>query len=434
MATIRADARSFSQALAVDTFHESSVRSAPHDAAARALRFTSATLCVTLLLQRFGLSLGFKPFSIVGPIGLSLAAFALAQGTLVFHRFRLGAFLVLSIGVVAGLTWEGISPGGGQGGEPNLQSMMQFLLLTSFAVLTFAEPVDEMRFFKKVNFWFGFVAAAGILQFVAQFAGVRIFAFTGLVPGVLLYEFGYNVQIPVGIGELFKSNGFFLIEPSTFSQVMALALIIEMLAFRRAKYLALFAGGLLLSFSGTGWIVLASFVVTAVIGMGWRGIAIGTATMLFLGALLGVGYLLVPSAAHNLERRVDEISRPGTSGHRRFVTPFWVLDDALTARPSAAIIGLGSGVSERLNTSYEYDVNTPVKVALDYGFPALLAYVLLFVAGRKSRVQAAITVPACVMFFVTGAYQQFPPVIFLVLLLISVARLRNAGGGELAVP
>ena len=73
---------------------------------------------------------------------------------------------------------------------------------------------------------------------------------------------------------------------------------------------------------------------------------------------------------------------------------------------------------------YEYDVNTPVKIGLEYGFPALVAYVLLFILGPKSTVQRAIVVPVLVMCFVTGAYQQFPPVLFLVLLLVSVARLR----------
>lgn len=400
----------------------------PHtdDVPMRAMRFTSAILCISLLLQRFGVPFGSKPFSIVGPLGLALAGLALAQGTLVFHRFRLGAYLALAVAVVAGLIWQAISPGGGFGGGPNLSSMAQFLLLTSFAVLSFAEPIDEMRFFRKVNFWFVIIAIAGILQFFAQFLGLRVFAFTGILPDKLLFESGYNLQILIGVGDLMKSNGFFLIEPSMFSQVMALGLIIEMLAFRRPKHLGLFTAALLLSFSGTGMIVLGSFVIAAVIGMGGRGIAIAGGMVLLLAAALGIGFLFAPDMVNSVQQRVGEISQPGTSGHMRFVTPFWLLSDVLNQRPSAALVGLGSGVSSRLIMPYEYDVNTPIKVALDEGFPALLAYVLLFVGGRKSPVQANLTVPVCTMFFFAGDYGQFPPGLFLVLLLISVARLRAA--------
>ena len=397
----------------------------PRDPTARALQFTAAMMFASLVLQRFGVPIGPKAFSLVGPVGLAIGVAALLRGTLAFSRFRLTCFVALAMFAFAGLAWHAVTPAGGLQGEPSTQSMSQFLLLTSFAVLTFAEPVEEKRFFRVVIAWLAAIALAGVVQFFVQFAGISIFSFAGIVPEMFLFEFGYNLQIPAGIGEAFKSNGFFLIEPSTFSQVMALALICEILAFRRLAYLALFAVALLLSFSGTGWIVLGSFLVAATLGMGWRGIMMAAGTVILLVALLGVGSYLAPSAVAGLQGRVNEFSIPGSSGHRRFITPFWALEDAVTARPATIVVGLGAGVSERLPLPYEYDVNTPIKVALDYGFPALLAYILLFVGGRKSPIQAGLVVPACTLFFFAGGYQQFPPVLFLILLLISVARLRD---------
>ncbi len=399
------------------------------DAQRDTLRFTAIMLFSCLVLQRFGLPLGGKAFSLVGPVGLAVAGYFLLQGTLALDRFRLGCYLALAVCAVLGLAWNALSPGR-FGEEPNLQSLSQFLLLTAFATLAFAEAMDERRFFHEVNRWFAIIAVAGLLQFMLQFVGIRIFAFSGILPAAILFEFGYNLQIGIGVGDLMKSNGFFLIEPSVFSQVMALGLIIEILAFRRLPYLALFVTGLLLSFSGTGWIVLASFVVAAGLGMGWRGIAIAGATVLVLGVLLGAGSYLVPDLAGALQQRMDEFSRPGTSGHRRFITPFWLLDDMLNATPTVTLFGLGAGVSERVITPYAYDVNTPIKIFLDYGLPALLAYVLLFVGGRKSPLQHAILAPVAAMFFIAGSYQQFAPVLFLVLLLIAVARLRPAGQDE----
>ena len=386
------------------------------------MRFSWIVLGACLILPRFGLPFGGKSFNIVGPIGLIASGFYLLRGTLAFNRFRLRCYLALATLSVMGLAWHAIVPGR-LAEAPNLQSLSQFLLLTLFATFTFTQAMNERQFFQLVNRWFAFIAVAGIIQFFLQLVGLGLFEFTGTLPDSILFEVGYNLKIPIGVGDLFKSNGFFLIEPSTFSQVMALGLIIEILAFRRPIYLALLIFGLLLSFSGTGWIVIGSFVAAAAIGMGWRGISIAFATVLLLGTILGGASYLAPDLAGAVQQRMDEFSQPGTSGHLRFVTPFWIFSDTLSETPSAAFIGIGPGVSERLTPPYEYDVNTPVKISLDFGIPAFIVYTLLFVAGRKSPIQRRILVPAAMMFFVAGGYQQFPPVLFMILLLIAVARL-----------
>ena len=393
-----------------------------------ALRYGSMMIAAALLLQRFGLPLGIRHFNLVGPVGIVLSIWGIANGTLALNRFRSIMFMVLGICSVAGLGWHALQPSVGMdvAAQPSLDSLLQFLLVTSVAMLSFAEPVDEAAFFRVINFWFAFVAVAGILQFVAQFAGLDLMSFTGYLPDNLLFEAGYNLRIGLGVGHLLKSNGFFLLEPSIMSQIMALGLIIEVLTFRRPLYLALFVAGMLLSFSGTGWIVLASFILAATFAMGWRGMTIAIATVVVLGLLLAACSFLFPDIFNAVMSRAGEISQPGTSGHLRFVTPFWALADIMASHPDAAMVGLGSGVSEHLNLPYEYDVNTPIKTVLEFGFPALIAYVLLILGGRKSPVQGALLVPCAVMFFFTGAYQQFAPILFPVLLLIGIARLEPA--------
>ena len=378
---------------------------------------------MSLFLQRFGLPFGEKALSVVGPIGLGLAVYGLATGALSFHKARLITYLALVFLVLLGMTWHAAEPFSFAVGS-NVNSLAQFLLLTGFATLTFAEPVDETAFFDRVTFWFGVIALAGILQFLAQFFGLGLFAFTGLLPDSILYESGYNLQILVGVGEVLKSNGFVLVEPSVFSQLMALALIIEAMGRRRLPYLAVFIAGLLLSFSGTGWIVLGAFVVGSMIGAGWRGLLIAVGVLIALGIVLAVASVAAPDFVESLAGRISEVNRPSTSGHLRFVTPFWVLSDVQAINPLAGLVGLGSGVSERLTLPYEYNVNTPIKVMIDYGAPVLVAYVLLFVIGRKTPVQTTVVLPAVVLFMFTGGYQQFPPMVFIVLLLTAVARLR----------
>ena len=396
------------------------------DHARQALLFTTVVLGASMFLQRFGVPAGGKAVNVVGPIGLGMAAVGLLRGSLTFSRIRLPLFLLLCALALLGMAYRQVVPGRFQTGA-TWQSLSQFLLLTGFATLSFTEPVPEREFMRRVTAVLSLVALAGIMQFAAQFAGLRLFSFRGLVPAFLLFEDGYNLQIPVGVGALLKSNGFFLLEPSVFSQFMAFGLILEVLVLRRSRILALFAAGLLLSMAGTGWIVLAGFVVSTAFSMGRRGILISLLTLALIGLLAGGAVVLAPDAAAAFSGRLDEIVRPGTSGHLRFVTPFWLLDDVLAEEPSAALIGIGSGGSERVVRSYDYTVNTPVKIALDYGLPALAAYVALLAAGRKTVTQRAVVLPGLVLLLFTGGYQQFAPALFPVLLVMSVANLRPDG-------
>ena len=139
------------------------------------------------------------------------------------------------------------------------------------------------------------VAAAGVLQFAAQFVGLGLFSFEGIVPSSILFEKGYNLRIPItGSGPLLKSNGFFLVEPSIFSQFMAVALAIEVVSVKRVPLLCLFAAGFMLSFSGTGWLVLAGFVAAATAGMGARGVVLACATLATLALAAGATYVFAP--------------------------------------------------------------------------------------------------------------------------------------------
>ncbi len=390
--------------------------------AGQAMLFATVLAGSALFLQRFGLPAGEKAINIVGFIGLGAAVIGLLRGALVFDRVRLPAFLLLCALSVLGLAYNQVFPNRFQV-APSQQSLLQFLLFSSFAILSFASPLSEAAFFRRMNNLFGLVAAAGVAQFVAQFAGLGLFTFRGLVPDWLLFEDGYNLQIPAGFGGLFKSNGFFLLEPSIFSQVMALALMIEVLTFVRVRFLLLFLAGLLLSMAGTGWVVIAAFVLTVTVGLGWRGVAIAVGTLVAIAGVGAAVSLFAPDAAAAFSGRLDEVFMPRTSGHLRFVTPFWLLSDVLHLQPDAFWAGLGGGVSERVPLPYEYNVNTPVKVGLEYGLPALLAYLVLLAGGRRTARQRVMVPPCLVLLMFTGGYQQFPPLLFLVLLVISVARL-----------
>ena len=136
--------------------------------------------------------------------------------------------------------------------------------------------------------------------------------------------------------------------------------------------------------------------------------------------------LLVPVVADIAIGRLHEFTTIGTSGFIRFVTPFWLINDVMREYPSAALIGVGAGTSEVLTLPYHYTVNTPVKIAVEYGFPVLILYFSLFLSGHRTKRQSALVPPAFVLLMFAGAYQQFAPVVFLMVLLTCTASLTEA--------
>ncbi len=392
--------------------------------------FVVPLLVACLFLQRFGIPFGSQFIQVAGPIGLGLAGVALLQGRLVFNRIRLSLFLLLLVLVCAGCVYNA-GDVVAFSAAISLPSLFQFLLLTFFTTFEFAEAMDESLFFRTVTRFLLYIAVAGAIQFVLQFVGIRIFSFGRFLPGAIVAEAGWNLEIPFGIGDLYKSNGFFLVEPSVTSQFMSLGVIIEILFFKRLLYLGMFLLTLLLSLSGTGGFVLFAFLLASALRLGWRGLLTALLLLTLMFALAGAVTLLAPDVAGLAQSRLSEFNTPGTSGHLRFITPFWLISDVFHSYPMAALLGLGSGTSEHLTMPYVYDTNTPIKIGMEYGLPALVLYILLFVVGSRTPRQSVLVLPTVVLLMFTGSYQQFPPVIFLVALLVCTARLAVSEGGGL---
>ncbi len=363
------------------------------------------------------------PISVSTPLVLGLAAWGLLDGTLVLDRRRAAWFAGLlaaafmSYAVQANLPLA-FAP------RSSLSSLLYWLAITAFAMLRFRLPMGESTFFRMASRCLVVVAVAGLLQFALQFAGLSLFRFSGLVPGRFLIENQYNLVIPLGAGSLLKSNGFFLVEPSVFSQFMAIGIVIEALYFRRAWHIALFFAGLLVSASGTGWLVLAAYLLVLAVSAGLGGMV--SALLLAGGCALALAAtgLVLPAVSDSLVSRMGELSLPGSSGYDRFVTPFLALQSVLHDAPWTFFTGIGPGASTDLSLPFFYVLNTPVKILLEYGVFGLLAYLGLLVTGTRTRSQTMLLAPLLVLLLFTGGYHQFSPILFPVLLLGTVAVLR----------
>jgi hypothetical protein len=385
--------------------------------------FVLVILLSCLVLQRFGYSAGVSArISAAAMIGAPLAFWYVWTGVLSFDRKRVGLMLgLVGIGLIA-LNMQKNMPLA-MVTRTSLVSLIYWLGITAFATLRFARPMSERVFFNILIRCLAFIAVCGIGAFLAQFVGIKMFSFRPIIPDQFLMESLYNVVIPLH-GSIFKANGFFLVEPSTFSQFMALGLICEWLCERRTPYIVLFLTALFCSASGTGWLVIGSFVAYTGLTSGGRGVWYALVfSFLCLLAFVAMSFIF-PAITDSLSGRIGEINMQGTSGYERFVAPILVLKQVMHVAPRAFFTGIGPGAVDTLaGITYVYTMNTPIKIIIEYGVFGLLLYLTLILWNQRTARQNAVLLPVMVLLLIAGGNDHFPPILFPVLLIATVANL-----------
>src|SRR5262249_27317495 len=157
---------------------------------------------------------------------LGAAAFDLMARRLVFSRQRAIVFCALAMASLIPIALSAAFDFAPRGGS--FPSLAYSLAVTGFATLSFRTAMPEDRFYAFFTNCLVIVAVAGIAQFAAQFLNVFMFQFSGIVPEAFLLEPGFSTFQTLQYGSnIYRSNGFFLLEPSFLGQFMAIAIMIE---------------------------------------------------------------------------------------------------------------------------------------------------------------------------------------------------------------
>ncbi len=238
-----------------------------------------------------------------------------------------------------------------------------------------------------------FCAIAGIVQFFAQTVihDKWLFDFRYLLPDIIRLESGFNTIIPMGT--LFKSNGFFIREPSGFSELMAFALVFELALRRRGMRIMTYGLGLLLSYSGSGILII---LIAFLFPLNYKSVF----RYLFLSGAAGLILWLLGDALNLwfIVDRASEFNSEQSSAYARFIAPFRLLVDTLTTDPWNPFLGHGPGMISRTVLSYGFHDPTYVKLLFEYG--ACGAIVMIAnVAFACTRSTAPVRIKA--MFFFT---------------------------------
>lgn len=354
-----------------------------------AARTDIALLVCALFLQRFIL-----PFPGGKAVALSIVPAAVIfvhqffSGQLLIRYDRLLWYLLLTLAVTLSLLLNF--------SKSSLTSYSLFLVIYFLFMLSRPSTTDQYkRTLGGFQFLMLIISCLAIAQFAAQFVidGTKLIMFYFMFPTSVLplppifgpaATGGANTIIPLFTGSsLIKSNGIFLAEPSTMSQLAALAILIEILVFRRSRYLMILTLGLLLAYSGTGILILFVSLPLAVLVNRRTQLPVLLVSIFAIGLLaIGIIHLSVFTS------RVDEFQNTDASGFIRFVSPFWMAADYLHRTSLGELLsGKGPGYGDLHGVLfYTASSDTWFKLFLEYGlFGAFIFMLFLGSCFRRSR-------------------------------------------------
>jgi hypothetical protein len=346
-------------------------------------RTTAAGLWLILgsliFLQRF--SIGGVPIAF-GIGYLVLVALFLLRVVIIDAAFLVFFLVAAAVASLSVIWWPG---------DASFSSFLYLLAIYALYMLRFRNRAASFAIAQHIFLKCMLIAAvAGIAQFMAQFVlgPERVFPFEYLPEFIKAQN--YNVIIPLTYGSpIVKSNGLFFLEPSFFSQFLAIAFILELLGRQRPIRSGIYLFALLISYSGTGLLTAAIFAPFALM----RKVNVP----IILGAIV-VGIVVALCASvfefNTLFGRVDEFTAPESSGFARFVSPFYLIRDFLIPSPDNFLFGMGPGTIDaalKKATFHAYLAHDPtwIKLIFEYGLVgglAILSYVFCAVyAGGRDR-------------------------------------------------
>lgn len=364
-----------------------------------------------ICLQRVGIPFGDSELSISLPIFLLLAIWMIASGRARVSPRSALLYLALAFWAVLCGFCAVLLPDPRVGFS--IFSLLELLALYMLLTVRPAGDFDAGKVREIFLFYARLAAVAGILQFALQFVGVRIFSFGQYSPELnkwlLEKDFAWNPVLHYG-STLLRSNGFFLLEPSIFSQVLGLAILLDYFILGRKAYLPLYLIAYITSFSGTG---LLSLTITLVlIGMtslrnSGRIVMIGIA-----GAVaLGLFSLALPAQVAYYVGRLNELTNANTSGHARYVAQLGEFQ--AFAGETRNLIGYGPGATIRSRYWTAGSGNPALQLFVDYGIGGLALFYTFLIATLWRTRYAAMSIMLLINFQLGGGYLLFAPIILL---------------------
>jgi hypothetical protein len=386
--------------------------------------FVHIALIGCLILQRFCVFISGSPVYFCVPIFLGLLGWLWFTQRAELRPLSLALYLCFAaMGLVS--TFVALNNPDVRLSGISIGSLLSLLSIYVGLTMRPTARFDSSVIFDILMLYIRIIAVCGIVQYLIQFAGIRVFAFMTVFPPLkpFLIEpfFNYHPVIHYG-SDILRSNGLFLLEPSTFSQILVLGFLIDFFVRRDWHLMPVYALAYLTTYAGTG---LLAFVIAAAMTI---VIAPREAPRLAIFGAVGlllmiVAAFLFPAQFAALAERGDELTATGSSGYARYVSQFGALDAILGE--TRTLIGYGPGALERAVFYPEGSGNPAFKLFVDYGLLGLIFFAIFFVATLWRSRLVLITLFLLVNFQLGGGNLLFPPLVILAAIVCIWAKPKN---------
>lgn len=379
------------------------------------LVYLHANFFACLCLQRFCIYAGDSPVYFALPIFLTSTAWLLATGRAAIRPLVVVLFAAV---VVTGIASTLVALNAFDVRVSGVSAASLLSLIVLYAGLT-VRPTDRFdggRTFGVFLFYIRLCAVLGIVQYLAQFVGVRLFSFMLAVPSLrpVLAEPLFNFQPVIAYGSsIMRSNGFFLVEPSMFSQLLILGVVIDFFVRREWRFLPFYGLAYLYTYAGTGVLSLAVAALLFVVLVPRQSPRVLAFAVIGL-ILAAVAALAFPAQFDQLAGRSNELNYAGSSGYARYMSQFDILRSI--EDETRTLIGYGPGALERATFYAKGGGSAALKLYVDYGIAGLLAFTAFISAALWRRGIALVSLYLLVNFQLGGGYLVFPPLVVLMAL------------------
>jgi len=269
------------------------------------------------------------------------------------------------------------------------------------------------------------LACCGIAQFCLQFVidARFVFPIENFVPSSWVVQH-FNGQGVTEYGsQTYRANGVFLPEPSFFSQLMGIAIVLELCLMGRWFRLVIYGVALLAAAAGTGLMILAICVPLFIVKRArWDLLLLAAAAIAVVGALGESSY------AGHLASRAGEFNATGSSAFARFIGGFYLFDQFLWDDPWRTLFGFGAGSFSELASHSHYSVaEMPLfKMILEFGLlGALLYFLVIGFFLFSSPAPKLLSLAIATAFLLNGIYAVFAQALALGLLVWPFAGARR---------
>ena len=352
------------------------------------------------LISKFALTLGGTEILIGVPVILAATVLGILSGRLTPDPRRLGLYLLMVSVLVAEQAFTA--------GNFSFTSLLLIVLLhLAYAFKLEGVGDDSEPFLQRFLNFSLIICVLGIAQYAGQFViGARLaFPIEHFTPAAFITH-RYNYLNAMAYGSTtYKANGLFMLEPSYYSQLLGIAMLLELAGPQRLWRIALYSLGFVVAFSGTGLVMMAMTFPTLLIVYKRYSLLVagilGGALIIAFGESLGLSLFL---------ERAQEFDSTESSGYMRYVGPAKLIGQYLSSEPKRWLFGLGAGMMMRTTPWPMYNASETgwAKLILEFGVVGATTYfIFLYTCVFRARQPSVLRMALAAMTLLNGIFD--PP-------------------------